>query len=271
MSADRTQLPPIVAERSSALLRILDELAPACVEALYLIGSVAYGDFHEHTSDIDFVAVCADVPELDVLAEVHRRLRDERRRPHVDGVYTTWSALRTSPDELEPMPTGHGGKVALERPSVIEWSAFAGDDPGNRAVAVRGPDAPPAWSDPEAARAYSRRNLDEYWQRRWLHRQRSLDPGAVLSFRDWGVEWGVLGVARLDFTIETGRVTSKAGGGEHALERFGSDDERWRRIVTEALRIRRAEPGPSLYRFGRLRRRADALAFEQMVIDRHRT
>jgi predicted nucleotidyltransferase len=269
MATDRTQLPPIVEERTAALLRHVDDVAPGQVEALYLIGSVAYGDFHEHTSDIDFVAVSADgaVPGIDALTEVHRRLRTERKRPHVDGVYTTWSALRTHPDDLEPMPKSQEGKVSLERPSVIEWSTFGGDDPGNRAVAVRGPAAPPeAWSDPDAARQYSLRNLDEYWNRRWLAGQRARHPVAVLSFRDWGIEWGVLGVARLDFTIATGRVTSKAGGGEHALATF---DEHWHPIVHEALRIRRAAPGPSGYR-SRRRRRADALSFEQMVIERHR-
>ena len=258
-----------MAERSSALLRHLDDLAPGRVEGLYLIGSVAYGDFHEHTSDIDFVAVSAEgaVPAVDVLAEVHRRLRDERKRPHVDGVYTTWSGLQTDPRELAPMPMGHEGNVRLERPSVIEWSTFAGDDPGNRAVAVRGPSSPDAWVDPEAARDHSRRNLEEYWDRRWLAGQRARHPVAVLSLRDWGIEWGVLGVARLDVTIATGRVTSKSGGGEHALATF---EARWHPIVEEALRIRRAEPSPTRYR-SRWRRRADALAFEEMVIERHRT
>jgi hypothetical protein len=116
---------------------------------------------------------------------------------------------------------------------------------------------------------YSLRNLDEYWFRQWLARQRSLHPAAALSFRDWGIEWGVLGVARLDHTIATGRVTSKSGGGEHALTTLVTGDQRWDRIVREALRIRRAEGGRSLYGANVVRRRSDALAFESMVIGRH--
>ena len=264
---------PIVVERTWDLLAILEELAPGRIEGLYLIGSVAYDDFHLHTSDVDFVAVSADdtgPPTIEVLEQVHRRLKEQGpKRPHIDGWYVTWSQLRTHPDDLPELLQAHEGGVHLARPSVIEWSTFAGDDPGNRAVPVRGPERPDAWSDPEAARAYSIRNLDEYWNRRWLRQQRALHPYAFLSLGNWGIEWGVLGVARLDLTIETGRVTSKSGGGEHALERFG-DDERWRRIVEEALRIRRAEGGPSRYRSPWTRRK-DALAFEAMIIERHRS
>jgi hypothetical protein len=264
---------PTVDERITTLLRALDAAMPGRVEGLYLVGSVAYGDFQEHTSDIDFVAVAADDrpfvdADLDALGEVHAEVAASQRRPHVDGWYTTWSGLRAHPESLAPMPSSHEAKVSLQRPTVIEWSSFAGDDPGNRAVAMRGPAAvPDAWSDPEAARDYSRRNLEEYWSRRWLAQQRAWHPVAALSFRDWGVEWGVLGVARLDHTIATGRVTSKSGGGEHALAAFS--DERWQRIVREALRIRRAEAGPPLYR-NPWRRRRDALAFEEMIIERAR-
>jgi hypothetical protein len=263
-------LPPVVEERTTTLLRQLDAVLPGRTEGLYLIGSVAYGDFHEHTSDIDFVVLAADdrpfgADDVPALGAVHAEVAASRKRPHVDGFYTTWSALRTHPDELGPMPMAREGKVSLGRPSVIEWSSFAGGDPGNRAHAVRGPAVVDgAWADPEAARTYSRRNLDEYWSRRWLAQQRSLHPWAALSFRDWGIEWGVLGVARLDHTIATGRVTSKSGGGEHALATF---DERWHRIVREALRIRRAEGERSHYGVNVVRRRAEALAFEAMVIE----
>jgi hypothetical protein len=266
---------PIVEERVGALLQELDVAMPGRIEGLYVVGSVAYGDFHEHTSDIDVVVVAADdrppgEADLPALAQVHQRMMASRKRPHVDGWCTTWSGLRTNPDGLPPMPAALAGKVEMKRPTVIEWSSFAGTDEGNRAVAVRGPDkAPDAWSDPDAARDYSRRNLDEYWTQRWLARQRALHPQAVLSLRDWGVAWGVLGVARLDHTIATGRVTSKSGGGEHALATFAAGDERWERIVREALRIRRAEGGRSRYGANVLRRRTDALAFEAMVIGRH--
>lgn len=41
-------------------LRVVDEEAPGLVEGLYLVGSVALGEFRPHTSDVDFVAVTAE-------------------------------------------------------------------------------------------------------------------------------------------------------------------------------------------------------------------
>ncbi|MEV8632129.1 hypothetical protein AB0395_10780 [Streptosporangium sp. NPDC051023] len=59
----------------------------------------------------------------------------------------------------------------------------------------------------------------------------------------------------------TGEIGSKTAAGEYALKVF---DERWHRIVREALRIRNG--GPPLYR-NPLRRRSDLLAYMTMVLE----
>lgn len=46
------------------------------------------------------------------------------------------------------------------------------------------------------------------------------------------------GPPRLHYTIATGKLTTKLGGGEYALERFPS---RWHRLVSDALAVRRHE------------------------------
>jgi hypothetical protein len=74
--------------------------------------------------------------------------------------------------------------------------------------------------------------------------------------------WVVTGVARLHHTLGTGRITSKEGAARHALEAFGA---RWHRVLREALRLRRDEPGPSLYPDPESRRR-DVLAFAETAI-----
>src|SRR4051794_32205506 len=107
-------LSPVVEERVGVLLDALDDAMPGRIEGLYLVGSVAYGDFHEHTSDIDVVAVAADdqpfgPDDQSALAAVHHRTAASKRRPHVDGWYTTWSGLRSHPESLAPMPQAHEG------------------------------------------------------------------------------------------------------------------------------------------------------------------
>ena len=57
-------------------------------------------------------------------------------------------------------------------------------------------------------------------------------PDRLDELEPWIVPWFVLGVPRLHHLLATGRLTSKNGAGQHAVEAFG---ERWRPLVTEAL------------------------------------
>ncbi len=85
------------------------------------------------------------------------------------------------------------------------------------------------------------------------------------SLRPDFIEWGVLGVTRLQYTIATGEITSKTGAGAYALEAF---PERWHKVVHEAVDIRaNPERTRSLYGRNTLRRRRDARAYIAMVIE----
>ena len=50
-----------VATALGTYLEIVDSCAPGLVEGLYVVGSYALGDRHEATSDIDIVAVTAEL------------------------------------------------------------------------------------------------------------------------------------------------------------------------------------------------------------------
>jgi Nucleotidyltransferase domain len=96
---------------------------PACSKGLYLTGSVALGDFHPRTSDIDFVAVTATRPEgaaIPALTQVHDQLRRRPGRPFFDGIYVTWDDLRHNP-----------GRAPLGDP--VTWHTVA-----HRGIACRG-------------------------------------------------------------------------------------------------------------------------------------
>jgi hypothetical protein len=76
--------------------------------------------------------------------------------------------------------------------------------------------------------------------------------------------WMVLGVSRSDFTLVTGRLTSRRGGGEHALGAFPA---RWRPLVEECLRLRRhGLPGATSSEAAF----AEAVRFVAMVLDETR-
>jgi len=132
-------------------------------------------------------------------------------------------------------------------------------------IACRGPQ--PAEldirADPHRLAAWTDKNLDAYW-RGWLRRgSRLWTPRGVFAGSPYAAVWAVTGVSRLHYTLATGDITSKVGAALHALHAF---PPRWHPVLTESLRLRRGEPGPSLYRTP-LARRRDVPAFTDLVID----
>jgi hypothetical protein len=69
-------------------------------------------------------------------------------------------------------------------------------------------------------------------------------------------------VSRPHYTLATGDIISKLGAGRYALDAF---DERWRRVIREALRIRQRAKVRSVYRTATSRRR-DVVDFTEMAI-----
>ncbi len=119
------------------------------------------------------------------------------------------------------------------------------------------------WHDPARLDAWTRENLFTYWWP-WLTTiDRLCSRRGITSLTSEPIEWGVLGVTRLHYTLATGLVTSKHGAGLYALETL---PPRWHRILGEALRIRERRSEGSHYR-NLLQRRRDMRAYIATVID----
>jgi len=250
---------PAVIAMTRHFLTLLDTQLPGQLEAFYLVGSIAHGDYREGQSDVDFVAVLAEPVDLSALATAHAELARAFPGRDCDGIY-----LR--PGELSQPPCGQGievraGKVnstSVDERHPVVWLILA--DSG---IALRGrvPDASWIASDRAAAIVYSQANLQSYW-RRWVEKRRLLiSPAGALLLTDFAIAWGCLGIARLHATIVTGSVPSKSGAGEYALTAFPDHA----RIITEALRLRRAPAAPSPYR-SPLTRRRDLILFMDAVL-----
>lgn len=223
---------PDVVERSVAnYLTQVDEAVPGLVQATYVTGSVALGDFQAEISDIDVVAVCDDRPDeaqLDALATVHRPAR-----PDVDVLYVTWNDLKGDPSQLSA-PHSRGGTFHHDRAfaaSPVEWRTLQ-----TRAIPVRGPllGAHDVWFDPEALRRWNVANLDDYWRGR-LEWMQGLEPTEWVMRWEYGLQWLVLGVPRLHHTIANLEVTSKTGAGRYAL---GLVADQWRPVIETSIALR---------------------------------
>jgi hypothetical protein len=283
----------LVEDVVGAYLEAVDAQAAGLIQGLYLIGSVALGEFRPRTSDIDFVAVTATPPDtaaLAVLERVHVRLRERRPRPFFDGCYLTWDDLGQGPAQARRGPHSHDGRFhahATGAPDPVTWHTIA-----RHGVARRGP-APAdvdIWADPQALATWTLGNLDGYWRRLLDGASRVRSRWGLAALTPYAAVWVVTGVSRLHYTLATGELASKEGAGSYALATF---PQRWHRVAREALRIRRADrarpgimsavtaevgeslrlrggEGRSLYSTP-LARRRDVLAFGDMVIsDAHR-
>lgn len=258
-------LPAEVDRVVTRYLALVDAAVPGVVEGLYLVGSVALGDFHPRASDVDFIAASsAPVNEVcrQALASVHADLAAEASRPAFDGIYVTFDELTRSPANTAG-PVHHDGQLTVGPGgrSPVEWATLAW-----HGIPVRGPDPAQLSVQADAAEltAWTLENLDRYWKR-WI--TQSKDPAtrpAMAMLTDWGVAWGVLGVSRQHYTVATGQITSKTGAGRYALGRFPA---RWHGVIEEALHCR---PEPVLAPApGRApwQRRTQAVAFMEAAAE----
>lgn len=217
-------LPPSI----DAYLRAADEVAPGLVVGLHAVGSLALGDFRPAVSDVDLVAVCArrlgDV-DLGALAPIH---------DGVDVTYLTPDDLGRDPLALSPP---HAVEGVLHRDSGVEANPIVWRTLATRAVTLRGAPIGPddVWFDAGALRRFAVDSLATFWTARvdeWRELEEVPEP---LVRHERGLSWLVLGIARLHHTIATLDVTSKTGGGEHAL---GIVAARWHEVLRTAMALR---------------------------------
>ncbi len=246
---------PLLNEYRALIERDAFDLVQGC----YVHGSIALEAFDPDHSDIDFVAVLnrtATLAEIAVLADIHQRITTQYPQWQLEGSYFQISDLGQEAEKITPYPCVHDGKFdpnGKHDINPVTWWLLK-----TKGIPLWGnpPQALPfdiAWA---TVRAYSQQNLNTYW-RRWAY-----DPRYLIALNtDWTIEWGVLGILRLLYSLQTDWMTSKIGAGEYGLQALSP---KWHRLIQEALRIRRHQPR-SLYRL-RILRTMEAIRFLRMVI-----
>ncbi|MDR6872689.1 hypothetical protein J2Y55_003708 [Bosea sp. BE125] len=226
---------------------------PDQIRGLYLVGSLALGDYRPGQSDIDFIAIAEPNADMSPLVGVHRTLSDAYPTVNCDGIYLGRGDLAYPPTGTGP--SAMSGVVTFdsaEERHPVTWLTML-----RHGITVRGEAPSASWiaADEDAAVVYSRQNLQSYWLP-WLN-QRRRDMATLQE--DESVIWGCLGVARLHAAIVTGKMVSKSGAGRHALANFPDDQA----IVEEAIWLRQG--GASRYNSPTVRG-DDLVAFMDRVI-----
>jgi hypothetical protein len=257
-------LPAEVAEVTGRFLGLIDASAPGLVKGLYLRGSLAFGEYFEGQSDIDFTAVLSarpDADQLTALAAAHEAVFAAHPKPHFDGFHVLREDLARAPDQCPDVPVMFEGEFKARTRNydmnLVSWHELA-----RHGLSVRGPDLTEqdVWTDDAALRAFSHDNLGSYWAGGADSLLKHPDEAGEPSL----VAWSVLGVSRLHHLLATGTLTSKSGAGRYALTAFGPQ---WHRIIREALRARERPCDISSYDDEPAARGRDTTAFTVMAVE----
>ncbi|HEX6506934.1 MAG TPA: nucleotidyltransferase domain-containing protein [Chloroflexota bacterium] len=235
-------VPPLqhanITSLTARYLQLADEALPGRIEGLYIVGSVALGDYQAGRSDIDFVTVLRSElssEELAAVERVHRLLGIPIPKPWFDGIYVTWEDLTRNPQEITVAPHTHEGR--FERSRGFEANPSVWITLGHHSHAIRGPAPPAVWHDVDVVRSWNVGNLNSYW-RGLVKRGRQFIPHIGDHIVEQAVVWCVPGVSRMHYTIATGDTISKADACRYALAMF---PERWHTLIGEAQALQAGE------------------------------
>lgn len=207
--------------------KMLQLTFPDTVQGAYLLGSAVMDAFNDQRSDINCLVLLSRTlkpRELRQLKRMHKRLIDfNPMARRLDAGYCTGRAMIDGDTRCPSFVNGKWhGMHAVSQVSIIELKAS-----GVSLLGLDRRDELPA-ADPQRLRLEMAWNLNRYWGPK-----ASLQPWRF--WLDEPVEFAVLTVCRILYTLETNQVISKR---EAARWGMANLPDQWQPLIREALRIR---------------------------------
>lgn len=201
-------------------------------EGMYLVGSLALGDFDPLNSDIDFIVVTGtEIGDdlFDGLKDIHAQFAASTSpwAERIEAIYIPHSALSRSIPGASPYPQIEKGTQLFKAPLESGW-VFQCISIRDRGVAIAGPEPHTLVGPISPDVLYSASaNIVGTWIEQaendptWLPwvRQRSAQSFVVLT------------LCRLLYSMATGAVISKPRAADWAGKQLG---ERWARLIENA-------------------------------------
>ena len=240
-------------------LLLANKQLPDLINAIYIIGSIALGEFNDRFSDIDFITLLnrkISPAELEKLRDIHNVIAKIHPRWKMSGSYIQLANLGAIDNKVLPHPHYHDGILHPNERSelnLVTWWELR-----NHGIAIMDT-TPQNFSftvDWNLLIVKMRENMNSYWAS-WTKQPRRI----LVMYSDWGIQWTVLGVLRQFYTFRENRITTKVRAAEYSLDCLPA---RWHQLIREAINIREGKR-KTTYRF-QILRTIEAVNFLSYII-----
>lgn len=220
------------------------EVRTSNIQAVYLYGSIALGDYIEGSSDIDFVAVFKGPPsdsDVQAIIEAHKEVENENPRMDIMGAYLLEYDLGKPQSEISTLLTYYNKQIHTNRTGAdinpITWWILK-----KQGIKVFGSDLSFNYDiDIDYTVKYVIGNLNTYWLN-WISRlenQLQSDQEILLEQLDEVVEWCTLGMLRQLYTVKEHDIKSKISAGHYGIQSLPAQ---WHELIQEAISIKQLRP-----------------------------
>lgn len=203
------------------------------LQGMYLVGSLALGDFDPHSSDIDFVVVTdTDIGDacFDGLQDIHAQFAANNSpwAGRIEAIYIPSLALRHVVPTTDHYPQIEKGTSLFKAPLESGW-IFQCITIRDHGVVVAGPE-PHTLVDP--IHAQDMHSAAAEITSLWLQQSQN-DPTWITWFRQRDAHtFVILTLCRLLYSLATESVTSKPRAAEWAQKELGGS---WAKLIKHAL------------------------------------
>ena len=228
------------------------------VYGVYIQGSIALNDYDDLKSDIDYITVLTREPtdeELKKIDYIHNILKKHKNYIVSEGQYTNKKIMsrnqndhkkrypRYSDGEFNELNNGYIDPTSLW---ILKKYGFLvyGHEVKSLSIQVK-------FNDLISQMDY---NLNKYWLSK-------INYEPELFLEDFWIEFGVLTLCRIWYTLENRNIVSKLQAAKYILDYV---DDKWKPIINEAVRIREST-GDSIFSDKQLREDVSVNFIREMI------
>jgi len=244
---------PQVVERSMNKLCNSLCMSNSNIVSVYIYGSVALGDYIEGSSDIDFITILQEPPnmsDIQTIYAAHKEVENEYPQADIMGAYLLLNDLGKPQSEISSLLTYYNKQVhsngyGADINPIMWWilknhgiKIYGSEQSFNYEVKIK------------PLVGYVIENLNTYWVslidglEKQLNINNVSDQESVTKQLDEAVEWCTLGMLRQLYTIKEHNIKSKVEAGYYGITTI---PKQWHGLIYEAINIKRLRPDRSYY------------------------